>query len=242
MEKVGRLAVIARYPVKSMRGEELTEGDVGFQGLRGDRLCAFVQADRASVFPWLTARECPELVQFEPRWELREGRLSLTVRTPSGSELPVESDELRHELEVRSGRPVRLHTDHRGNHDAAYVSVITTSTVKALCDAAGVEPDHRRFRMNFVVESDLPPFAEAKWVGRVVRIGDVVLGVTNEDERCVMVTLDPESGASTPGVLRAASELNGVCAGVYASVLSAGRVTVGADVELGPAVEAFTEL
>jgi len=239
MDTVGRLVAIARYPVKSMRGEELSEADVGFQGLRGDRQYAFVQADKATVFPWLTGREYAELLQFEPRWHSHDGRQALVVRTPWGSELPIESEELRREIEQRSGRPVRLHVDHRGNHDVAYVSLITASTVNALCDAAGVEPDHRRFRMNMVIDANLPPFAEGEWVGRVVRIGELVLGVTNEDKRCAMVTLDPESGASAPKVLKAAGEMNGACAGVYASVLSGGRVTLGSEVVVGPRVAAW---
>ncbi len=42
-----------------------------------------------------------------------------------------------------------------------------------------------------------------------------------------MITLDPDSGAKAPGVLRAATELNGACAGVYASVLAAGDAALG---------------
>jgi MOSC domain-containing protein YiiM len=51
--------------------------------------------------------------------------------------------------------------------------------------------------------------------------------VTEQDQRCLMITLDPETGEATPAVLKAAGQLNGAYAGVYASVLSAGRVTVG---------------
>ena len=41
MSVVGRVESVWRYPVKSMRGEELSEIFVGFAGVYGDRLFAF---------------------------------------------------------------------------------------------------------------------------------------------------------------------------------------------------------
>ena len=78
------------------------------------------------------------------------------------------------------------------------MSLITTATLRALTEAGGVEPDHRRFRMNLVVESDGPAFAEREWVGRTLSIGDTRLAITDQDQRCVMITLNPESGEGTP--------------------------------------------
>lgn len=41
MRVVGKIESLWRYPVKSMRGEELHEAFVGFPGIYGDRLYAF---------------------------------------------------------------------------------------------------------------------------------------------------------------------------------------------------------
>jgi len=41
MELIGTVESLWRYPVKSMRGEELQEAFVGFPGVFGDRLYAF---------------------------------------------------------------------------------------------------------------------------------------------------------------------------------------------------------
>ena len=41
MSVVGRVESVWRYPVKSMRGEELPEIFAGFAGVYGDRLFAF---------------------------------------------------------------------------------------------------------------------------------------------------------------------------------------------------------
>jgi uncharacterized protein YcbX len=238
MKSLGTLRYLARYPVKSMRGEELRSVPVGLQGLPGDRLCAFVQTGLRSTFPWLTGRELPELLQYQAAYEEAgcspRRQATVQVTTPGGERLAVDSEALREEIERASGESVRLHLDHRGNHDSAYISLITSATLRALSEAAGVAADHRRFRMNFVVEGEDPPFSEKAWVGKVLRLGSVQLAITEPDRRCVMITLDPDTGAKSPGVLRAAAELNGACAGVYASVLAAGDVALGDDLSLGP--------
>jgi hypothetical protein len=227
MDSVGIVRHIARYPVKSMRGEELDSVSVGLQGLPGDRTYAFVQEGVHTPFPWLTGREYSGLLRCQPAWETAGDRPALVVATGAGERFPIASDELRQWLAREAGRPVRLHSDHRGNHDIAYVSIITTATIRALAQAAGVAPDQRRFRMNLVIESDGPAFAEKEWVGRSLRVGEMRLVVTEQDRRCQMITLDPETGASTPAVLKLAGELNNAFAGVYASVMTTGTVAVG---------------
>ncbi len=208
-----------------MRGEELESIAVGFHGLPLDRSFAFVQEGVHTPFPWLTGRECPQLLQCTPI--VGEGGWpAMRVHSPAG-EFELGSPEFAAQLHSWTGRGAVLHSDYRGCQDVAYVSVISTATVRALSEAAGVPVDHRRFRMNFVVDLGDTPFAEKAWVGRQVRLGGVVIAVHEQDRRCQMITLDPESGASTPAVLKAAGELNGVYAGVYGSVLVPGEVRVG---------------
>jgi uncharacterized protein YcbX len=225
MTTVGTVVQIARYPVKSMRGDSLANSAVGFQGIPLDRSFAFVQEGVHTPFPWLTGRECPQMLQCQP--VVGEGRWpALRVQSPAG-EFDLGSAEFLAQLQAWCGRRAVLHSDYRGCQDVAYVSVISTATVRALAEAAGVPVDHRRFRMNFVVDLGETPFAEKAWVGRQVRLGDAVIAVHEQDRRCQMITLDPETGASTPAVLKAAGELNEVYAGVYASVLVPGAVSVG---------------
>ena len=45
MEQLGTLETICRYPVKSMAGEAVDRAFVGYGGLMGDRVYAFVRAD-----------------------------------------------------------------------------------------------------------------------------------------------------------------------------------------------------
>ena len=227
---LGEIKQITRYPVKSMRGEAMESVDIDFVGLPFDRAFAFVQDGVLSPFPWFTARDCPEMLQCQPtlsddRWP------TVRVATPEG-EFDLDSPDLKAKLQQWSGKSASLRSDYRGCQDVAYVSIISTATIRALSEAGGVDVDHRRFRMNFVVEMGDEPFAENAWAGKSVTIGGATIAVHEPDRRCNMITLDPETGASTPAVLKKAGELNNACAGMYCSVLVEGRVVLGDRVSL----------
>src|SRR5215204_3571495 len=68
MSVVGRVDSLWRYPVKSMRGEELDEAFIGFSGVYGDRLFAFISTACSKGFPYLTAREQGEMLRYRPRF------------------------------------------------------------------------------------------------------------------------------------------------------------------------------
>ena len=66
MAVVGRVESLWRYPVKSMRGEQLREAFLGFGGVYGDRVYAFRSPAAPKGFPYLTAREQRRMVLFRP--------------------------------------------------------------------------------------------------------------------------------------------------------------------------------
>lgn len=232
--RVATIAAIHRYPVKSMRGEALETVELGFQGLPGDRRYAFVQADSRSPFPYLTGRELPRLLRYQPMFEDESPRARLHVTTPDGARLPVDSEELRAELEQQSARRLFLLRDHRGNYDIGQVSLIGLATTAHIAAVSATAHAPARFRANFYVETDNPaPFAEMRWVGRILRLGATArVAVTEPDQRCVMITLHPETGEAEPAVLRAVARLHDNQAGVYATVLTPGLVRTGDPVEL----------
>src|SRR4051812_706619 len=69
MQQIGRLEILRRYPIKSMKGEELKSVSVSFSGVLGDRVHAFIDPTKQGNFPWLSARQVPEMLLFEPRFE-----------------------------------------------------------------------------------------------------------------------------------------------------------------------------
>ena len=68
MSIIGKVESLWRYPVKSMRGEELDVAFLGFAGIYGDRLFAFKSAASPKGFPYLTGREQQEMLRYRPRF------------------------------------------------------------------------------------------------------------------------------------------------------------------------------
>src|SRR5882724_8289715 len=68
MNIVGTVESLWRYPVKSMRGEELDEIFAGYSGVYCDRLFAFRSSASRAGFPHLTARDQRQMLQYRPRF------------------------------------------------------------------------------------------------------------------------------------------------------------------------------
>jgi hypothetical protein len=119
MELIGTVESLWRYPVKSMRGEELQEAFVGFPGVYGDRLYAFRNSAAPKGFPYLTGRELEVMLLYQPRYRNPEhmtkpanlaeaeaiapgltpvypdpADLALDVDTPSGDRLAIGDPRL----------------------------------------------------------------------------------------------------------------------------------------------------
>ena len=62
------------------------------------------------------------------------------------------------------------------------------------------------------------------------------IAVTNRDERCSMVNLDPDSARPAPEVLKAVVRDRDNKAGVYGTVIRCGRLAVGQPLYFSPAV------
>jgi uncharacterized protein len=231
MTLVGRVAAIWRYPVKSMKAEELDEVQVSWNGLAGDRRWAFIRAGHVhSGFPWLTIRELPEMATYRPHFAEpdRPNGSQTLVRTPSGANLDVADPALAAEL----GTGVRVVKQDRGVFDTMPLSLLTTRALAGLGRLAGTDLTGVRFRPNFLVEAAEGDFPEDSWIGRIVRIGELRMRVDQRDNRCMMVTIDPDTLHREPAVLRAIAQHRDNQFGVYGSTVLPGRVAVGDSVAL----------
>jgi len=230
MRPLGTIHQLARYPVKSMRGEALSAAPLTFQGIPEDRRYAFVQTASRTDFPWLTARQLPELLRYKPAVEEESsGEIVVTVTTPGGENWPVDSEELHRELEARSGRALFLLRNGRGSYDAAPISIISRQTTARIAEESGTADNPWRFRPNLLVDlHEGGAFEELNWVGQILRIGDSArVAILKVDRRCVIITLDPDSGESSPSILRCVAQQHDNCAGVYGTVLTPGEARVG---------------
>jgi len=242
MMHVGYVREITRYPVKSMAGIATESAILGWHGVEGDRRFAFRRTGANAGFPWLSASKLPELLLYQPVGldESTGEPLPTHVRTPSGSRLELHSAELTSEITGRFGNAVELMQLKHGIFDEAPISVISQSTINGIGREAGLEgePDRRRFRANILVETESDePFLEDNWVGRTLVFGDTEVAgpavhVTMPDVRCVMINLDPDTAAKDARLMKTVVKLNQNNAGVYATVVRTGVISVGNPVSL----------
>lgn len=149
-----------------------------------DRRYAFVQAGSRSSFPWLTARELPDLLSYQTFVEESGSPDAVvTVITPNGEKWPVQSEDLRRALEERSGRSLFLLHDARGSYDVAPISLISRQTIARVAEESGTEENVWRFRPNLLLDSrDDEAFQELNWVGRILRVGNTArIAITEVD-------------------------------------------------------------
>jgi uncharacterized protein len=243
LERIGQLNILRRYPVKSMAGEDLEEARVGFAGLIGDRVFAFIDNRNQSDFPWMTGRQGHEMILFRPRFldppAIEEenpdaARYAVEVTTPEGEKFHMGDSRFTRYLEERFGRSLRLRFSERCQTDARPISMLGLSTASALSKETGMDLDTRRFRANFYVRWDNDqPYYEDDWIGRELQIGDTVtLKLVKKDERCVMITLDPETAVPAPAVLHTVALRHQGCLGVYGVVLREGIARINNPVYL----------
>ena len=261
MGLVGRVDSLWRYPVKSMRGEELAEAYVGFPGVYGDRLYAFKSSASPTGFPYLTGREQEEMILYRPRFRhpdkaakptnLTEAEnispgltplfadptdLGVDVETPSGEMLAVDDPALLRRLVERIGASpsLALLRSERAMTDCRPVSLFSVQTVHLLGEEIGGAIDKRRFRANIYLDlGSAAGFAEDGFVGRTLRIGSkAVISVLERDPRCKMITLDPDTAEPSPEILRRVARDHDGKAGVYGAVLVEGMVRQGDEIEL----------
>jgi hypothetical protein len=262
MSNIGKVDSLWRYPIKSMRGEELQQAFLSFSGVYGDRLFAFKSAASPKGFPYLTGREQQVMVRYRPRFRdaekaaqppnLTEARaigagvtalhadpaeLAVDVETPSGEILAMDDAKLIRMLGEGIGREhtLTLVQSGRALTDCRPVSLFSIQTAQQLGREVGVTADKRRFRANIYLNLNnaAAGFGEDALVGRSLRIGSkAVISILERDPRCKMITLDPDTGESTPEFLRKVAQAHNGMAGVYGAVLVEGTLRKGDDVEL----------
>jgi uncharacterized protein YcbX len=216
-----------------MRGESLPEARLYWHGLDGDRRYAFVRQGANSGFPWFTGRELPQLLLYTPRLlQPEEAQQSpIEVMTPDGGRLLLDAPELKAALEQAYGKPVFLFRLDRGAFDSQVLSLMSTTSVKALGEQATMPIESSRFRQNILIETrDGRPFQEDEWLDRVLVFGSDSNGprirINRRIVRCVMVNIDPRTAECEARVLKTVAQTRDSCAGVYASVEKPGIVRV----------------
>ncbi|TVY11791.1 MOSC domain-containing protein [Paenibacillus cremeus] len=232
---VGEIREINRYPVKSMAGERLQACTVESYGLYGDRFCAFYVPAKTGWKSFITARTLPELLSYKA--QLIGGQVR--VLTPDGKDLGWDDDLLR---ELQRLTPKRISMKSYGaphpeapelmSVDSASILIVTDRTLQQLEALWGKRLDPRRFRANLVVALDQDAMSEGDWIGKRLAVGSAELQVDTYCERCVMITVDPDTLERDASLLRIVNEKMDLTFGVYASVKKTGDIQAGDQVIL----------
>ena len=172
-----------RYPVKSMRGERLESAEITADGVAGDRLLhvrgphgVLTGRTRHALLGLPAATDSEGQVRVAGRpWDAPETAGLVRAAAGPGAEL------------VRYAGPERF--------DVLNLLVATDGAV------AELGYDRRRLRPNIVI-GGVPGLAERRWPGRALRIGEVLIGMLKLRSRCIVTTIDPDTGDQDLDVLR----------------------------------------
>jgi MOSC domain-containing protein len=243
----GVLAGLARWPVKSLGGERLDAARLDWRGVGGDRAHALLDLREGREGRWLTVRQAPGLLAWSAAYpDVPSERLDPadppppTLRAPDGTVWGWDDPGLEAALAADLGLAVRRHRDLGGQQDLrASVLVTTEASRQALAEALGRPVELRRFRTNLHLELDTPAFAEERWQGGRLRVGEVTLALAHPCARCVIPTRDPDDLSRWPELLRWLHRHRRALFGVNARVVEGGVVRVGDRVAVeAPAVPA----
>ncbi|MEZ5559405.1 MAG: MOSC domain-containing protein [Pseudomonadales bacterium] len=202
-------------------GRELAVDDAALPGLLGDLVGSPV-----SVWPLVPADQLDHYRRGAPVLEDGEAELRRVFARTADEPLP-KLEAFPRELFEFESPP--------GTYFDAFPLLIMTTT--ALTELARLAPGHRfelpRFRPNLVVEpAQDGPFPELDWVGRRIAVGSAEVEVTMACPRCAMTTHAVAGLPRDPGIMRSLVKHTGGELGVYARVVSPGRVQRGDSVTL----------
>jgi len=209
------VAELWRYPVKSLRGEQITETDITELGIPHDREIVVL---RESVRRVATARTKYKLLALQGsinaegvttinghRWDSSEAQQLVTVACDEPTQL------------LQFAGPQRF--------DVLPLLVATDGAIEYM------HVDRRRFRPNIIL-GGVEGLTERTWEGKNLRIGSVVIHAAQLRSRCVMTTYDPDTQQQDTSVLhRIVKELDGTFA-LDCSVITPGHIEVGDPVEI----------
>lgn len=202
------------YPVKSLAGQPLERTELTADGVPGDRRVQIRDRDDGLV----TART-------------RHRLLSLRATLDGDGEalvdgLPWRDPAVREKVAAVVGEEATLvPMEGRARFDDTPLLVATDGALTVL----GI--DGRRLRPNIVI-GGLDGLAERSWPGRMLRVGGAVVEVEKLCKRCVVTTIDPDTFAVSPGVLRRIGDEFDERFALNCWVAERGPVAVGDAVEL----------
>lgn len=243
------LAHICRHPIKSHGREDLmsvllTAGE----GLPFDRHWAVAHDAAKLAAGWnpcvnfARGAKAPGLMAVSAR--LDQASAAVTLMHPAKPDLTFQPDRaadlgrfldwVRDLNPADRAQPVQIVKAEVAMTDTDFpsVSIFGLASNRDLSARMGQDLSPHRWRGNLWVEG-LAPWAEFDWVGQDVQIGDAILHVEERIVRCKATSANPATGQIDADTLGALQDAIGQQEfGVYARVISGGKVALGDGVTL----------
>src|SRR4051794_9720583 len=205
------LSELWRYPVKSMAGERLEEAWLGLDGIPGDRRIVVLDGEGEIV----SARTRPRLLQH---------RATLVGGQVLVDGLPWDSPEVEALVREAAGPEATLvEVTSSRRFDILPLLVATDGAIGAFGH------DQRRLRPNVVI-GGVEGLAERGWEWSALEVGEAVIALATLRERCIITTIDPDTGEQDVDVLRGIRGRFGGSLALNAWAGSEGRVRLGDEV------------
>jgi len=244
---------IRRYPMKGLSGEDLTESALEpGRGVTEDRRFAIARTLPGSGPPardwqpkdkFATLMRHPRLARLVA--EYRSSDSNLLIRRDGKTVAEGDPSTARGRQVIEQFLGAFLATDRPGSYrlveaDANsftdtrenIVSLINLASVADIERVVRAPVDPLRFRGNIYLRSTAP-WREMNWPGRILVIGDARLRVLEPIERCAATNVDPASGVVDRNIPKSFMQgIGHVSCGVYAEVVTGGKVAVGDPYEL----------
>ncbi len=238
MAVTGSVASLWRYPVSSMGGERLEQAPVGPSGIEGDRIWGLLDAQTGRIASPGRERHFIEVPRGHARFTGAGVALSVDGESWAGPDDPATLEAL---AAVFGFRPLLKPFDpvpgegFRPRYEHAPLHIVTTAAMRSLGrDHPESVIDERRFRPSLVVDwaDEAEAMPEQGWIGREIRVGDVVLRGREPCGRCGFITLEQEGLPLDVELLRTIVKRYGRNFGIYCDVVVPGEIRVGDFVEI----------
>ena len=238
----GSVSALWRYPVSSMAGEPLEVAPLDTTGVVGDRLWGVVDASSERIASPGREKHFIEVPRGHARWKAETG-VSISADGTAWAE-PHDA-AIAADLSALFGFPAKLkpfvqrgEDGFRPRYEHAPIHLRTMAALRSLeREMPGSIVDPRRFRPNIVVEwpDGQEPIPENAWLGREIRIGDVVLKGSIPCGRCGFITIAQEGIPLDVELLRTVVKRHERNFGIYCDVLVPGEIRPGDVVTLAGA-------
>jgi len=243
---VAQVSALYRHPIKAVGYERLDRVDlVPDATFPGDRAWAVAHeasdadgSDWAHCSKFIRGAKSPALMAVQIATQGDQMSLSHPAQAPLTVTLPQDAPALIDWLvplnAPKRALPQRLvQSVKRGMTDApsTTVSVLSTASMTALSQRAGLPLTKPRFRGNIWVDG-LDAWEEEDWVGKTVSLGPCTLEIVERIERCTSLNGNPVTGLPDIDLLSVLEESPGAgCFGVLGRVVTGGPLALGDPVQ-----------